>query len=63
MMAGPEQQRFQRLALLFEEAVKVPPGPERERYLDHECGAGTELRGQVVRLLVSDAKVQQRASA
>ena len=62
-MAAPQQERFQRLALLFEHAVTLPPGNERESWLHRECGADTGLHEELMRLLASDAAVQQRASS
>lgn len=62
-MAVPEQESFQRLAVLFEGAISVPPGPERESWLDRQCGGDTGLRQRVIGLLASDEAVQQRASS
>ncbi len=42
--------------------MRLPPGPQRENYLDRECGDDTGLRAQLARLLASDSAVQQRAS-
>ena len=51
------------MALLFQEAVKLPSGPEREACLDARCGSDAGMREQVARLLASDAAVRQRASS
>jgi len=62
-MPVSEQELFRRLAVLFEAGVKVPAGPQREAFLDSQCGANSDLRDRVVRLLASDDAVQQRASS
>jgi eukaryotic-like serine/threonine-protein kinase len=54
---------FRRVALLFQEAVTLPPGPEREACLDLRCGVDTTLREEVARLLASDEQVRQRPSS
>jgi non-specific serine/threonine protein kinase/serine/threonine-protein kinase len=62
-MAVSSHERFQQLAVLFREAVLLPPGPEREAWLESKCGDDAGLREQVVRLLASDAAVRQHASS
>jgi eukaryotic-like serine/threonine-protein kinase len=61
-MNGISQERFRQLTALFQEAVSLPPGPRREAYLDSKCYGDAALRDQLVRLLASDAAVQDRAS-
>ena len=56
-MAVSSHERFQQLAVLFREAVLLPPGPEREAWLESKCGDDAGLREQVVRLLASDAEI------
>ncbi|MGA2116899.1 MAG: protein kinase [Bryobacteraceae bacterium] len=61
MTVHPEE-RFRQLALLFQEAVTLPPGTEREAWLDTKCGGDAGLREEVVRLLASDAAVRRRGT-
>jgi len=62
MIVSP-QERFQQSAILFQEALSLPPGPAREACLNAKCGADAGLRREVASLLESDAAVRQRASS
>lgn len=57
------QERFRQVTLLFQEALLLPPGPEREAWLDSKCGADVGQREEVAALLESDAAVRQRTSS
>ncbi|HLJ49151.1 MAG TPA: serine/threonine-protein kinase [Bryobacteraceae bacterium] len=48
---------FQRLAKLFDEAVRIVPGPDRAAYLDRECGADDNLKSELEKLLSADAAI------
>lgn len=45
---------YQREQQLFEEAMEIPPGPERQAFLDSQCAGDAELRASLDELLVSD---------
>lgn len=62
-MTEPPKERFRQLAVLFEEAVSLPAGPEREAWLDAKGIADSGLREEVARLLASDATVHERPSS
>ncbi len=57
-MASSPQQSFQRLAALFDEAVRLAPGPEQTAFLDRECGGDTRLRKELAELLSADSAVR-----
>lgn len=61
-MASP-QERFRQMARLFQQAVELPPGPEREAWLELNCAADPVLREEVARLLASDVTVRERRSS
>lgn len=63
LMIVSSQERFQQSAILFQEALSLPPGPAREAWLNANCGADAGLRREVASLLESDAAVRQRASS
>ena len=62
-MAAAREERFRQLASIFEEAVSLPPGAQRDAFLDAKCGSDTELRAEIIALLDSDATVRQRPSS
>jgi serine/threonine protein kinase len=41
---------------IFERALELPPGDERENYLNEACAGHTELRDRVVSLIKADAE-------
>ena len=59
----PSQERFQQLATWFETALRIPPGPAREQYVNQLPGEDVTLREELKRLLESDSDVQSKASS
>lgn len=45
---------FRRIEELFHEAVELPPGPEREYFLEHSCKGENALLDQLRRLITVD---------
>ena len=62
-MPAPSQQRFQQLAHWFEEALQLPPGPEREAYVAKVSDGDGTLQEELTSLLASDFDVQRSASS
>ncbi len=56
-MPGSPSEKFQQLASLFERAITLSPS-EREPFLSECCGADTELRDELDRLIAADGAVQ-----
>ncbi len=47
-------EQWLRIGPLLDQALDLEPGPGRRAYLDQTCGADTELRGLLERLLAAD---------
>src|SRR5690348_9667304 len=47
-------QRWRRIEDIYDAAVDLPPA-ERERYLDEQCGADTDLRREIARMFENAA--------
>jgi tetratricopeptide (TPR) repeat protein len=62
-MTPSSPERFRQLAVLFQEALLLPPGPEREAWLRSKSGADAAMREEVASLLESDAAVRRRVSS
>ena len=54
-MGSEEEERWRRIALLFDQAVSLS-GHERAAFLDHACNGDDDLRQQVAELLESSDK-------
>jgi serine/threonine protein kinase len=57
------QERYQQLNTWFEAALRIPPGPARERYVSQLPAGDVTLIDELKRLLDSDTDVQSRASS
>src|SRR5580698_1769722 len=57
------QERYQQLNIWFEAALRIPPGPEREQYLNQLPANDATLLEELRQLLESDTDVQSRASS
>jgi hypothetical protein len=55
-MAVTPHDRFRQLATLFSQAVSLPAGPERDAFIESNCGTESGLRAELLRLLDSDAE-------
>ncbi|MGD0295989.1 MAG: protein kinase [Bryobacteraceae bacterium] len=62
-MPGVSQERFQQLAVWFEAALRIPPGPVRDEYVTQVSAGDETVREELLRLLESDTDVQGRASS
>src|SRR5579862_9377066 len=62
-MPATSQQRFQQLANWFEEALRLPAGPEREAYIAEVTDGDGALLEELACLLASDSDVQRSASS
>jgi serine/threonine protein kinase len=62
-MPAVSQERFQQLAVWFEAALRIPPGPVRDEYVTQVSAGDETVREELLRLLESDTDVQGRASS
>jgi tetratricopeptide (TPR) repeat protein len=61
-MPAPSRQRFEQLAIWFETAVRIPPGRERQAFVEEVSAGDLDVLTELERLLASDLQVQQGAS-